>query len=128
MFGFNFVVLGEPTAVSEPRDSTIQYLTSMRKAVPRSFGIIERRVPCRPEPKELARPGNELAAIGCVSEDDAQPTEPSRFLDHEFSPVTILNVCRVNHGHQDQEIRPRVSTRPLEPHLELRVVAGRVAS
>jgi hypothetical protein len=66
-------------------------------------------------PKELVHPSNELTAIGCVSEDDAQPAEPSRLLDHELGPLTILNGCRVNHGHQDQAkgIDKKVAFSPL---------------
>ena len=101
MFDFDFVVLGEPTVVSKPRESSLDdpALSQNAKAVP-SLGTIERRVPWRP--KNSCTQSNELTAIGCVSEDDAHPAKPSSLLDHELGPFTILDGCRVNHGHQDQ--------------------------
>ena len=114
MFGFDFVVLGESTVVSKPRESSLDdpALSQKAKAVPESWN---NRKAGALTPKELVHPSNELTAIGCVSEDDAQPAEPSSLLDHELGPLTILNGCRVNHGHQDQAkgINKKVAFSPL---------------
>ena len=55
MFDFDFVVLGEPTVVSKPRESSLDEpaLSQNAKAVP-SLGTIERRVPLAA--KELVHP------------------------------------------------------------------------
>lgn len=114
MFGFDFVILGESTVVSKPRESSLDdpALSQNAKAVPepgndRKTGALA--------PEEFAHPGNQLAAVGGVSEDHAQPTEPSSFLDHELGSLAILKGCRVDHGHQDQAqgVNKQVAFSPL---------------
>ena len=93
--------------MSKSRESSLDdpALSQKAKAVPESWN---NRKAGALTAKELVHPSNELTAIGCVSEDDAQPAEPSSLLDHELGPLTILNGCRVNTATR---IRPRVSTR-----------------
>ena len=101
MFGFDFVVLGESTVVSKPRESSLDdpALSQKAKALPEPWN--DRKTGAL-APEEFAHSSHELTAIGGVRKDHAQPTEPSSFLDHELSSVAILNGCRVDHHHQDQ--------------------------
>jgi hypothetical protein len=66
-------------------------------------------------PEELAHPTNQLAAVGGISEDHAQPTEASSFLDHQLGSLAILNGCRVDHSHEDQAqgVNQQVAFSPL---------------
>jgi hypothetical protein len=114
MFGLDFVVLGESTVVSKPRESPLDdpALSQNAKALPEPWNNGKAGALA---PKELVHPSKELTVIGGVSEDDAQAAKPSSLLDHELGSVTILNGCRVNHGHQDQAqgVNQKVAFSPL---------------
>ena len=59
-----------------------------------------------PPTSQGLNPQNQLAGVAAVSPDQSQPAPAAyQMLQHQFRPVTVLNVRRVDHHHQDQPQR-----------------------